>query len=201
LNGSKNINSGSNRGQPSQGGVPDPRYSSPGSPPANLGAPATEEEQDSIRGGRSSLDKPPARLDDSAGETDDSLSALDEEKFVSPTPYRPASASSDDTDMRRPVAKSQPSPYKYDAAGYTYLRGVVSKDSRTKSWRITYSRDPLDRDPYGGILTLVDSPLLETLMDDDVVLVEGQVDRSVLDKYGKPSYRPRTVSLLQPKEQ
>jgi hypothetical protein len=199
-NGRINLNSGSNRGQPSRGSVPDPRYSSPGNPPTNLGSPATEEEQDSIHGDRSSLDRPPARLDDSAGDSDDAMSLLDDEKFVRPAPFRQTSASSDDGDRRRPAAKPRPSPYKYDAAGYTYLRGVVSQDPKTKSWRITYSRDPLDNDPYGGSLTLVESPLLDTLMDDDVVLVEGKVDRSVLDKYGKPSYRARTVLPLQPKE-
>jgi len=45
-------------------------------------------------------------------------------------------------------------------------RGVVTRDAKTESWRITYSRDPLDDDPYQGSLTLVDSKLLATLMDD-----------------------------------
>jgi hypothetical protein len=36
-------------------------------------------------------------------------------------------------------------------------------------------------------------------MDDDVVLAVGEVDRSILDRYGKPSYRAVRVSPLKPK--
>ena len=44
-----------------------------------------------------------------------------------------------------------------------------------------------------------DDELLDTLMDDDVVLVEGSIDRSALDRYGKPSYRIAKMSPpLQP---
>jgi hypothetical protein len=80
------------------------------------------------------------------------------------------------------------------------LRGVVTRDAKTDSWRVTYSRDPLDNDPYKGSLTLVNDRILDTLMEDDVVLVEGDVDRTVLDRYGKPSYRARRVSPLKLKD-
>jgi hypothetical protein len=189
-----------NRGQPSRGRVPDPQYSSPGTPPTNLGAPATDDEQDSIRGGRTSLDKPPARLGDAGEDGDESFSSLDEEKFERPMPFQPASASAEDVAIRHPAARSRPSPYKKDPNGYSWLRGVVSRDPTTNTWRLTYSRNPLDDDPYKGSLTLVDDRLLDTLMDDDVVLVEGEVDRSITDKYAKPCYRARTVRRLQPKE-
>ncbi|MGE5193027.1 MAG: hypothetical protein ACM3U2_11035 [Deltaproteobacteria bacterium] len=200
-NGQMNLNSGSNRGQPSGGRVPDARTLDPGNPPTTLGAPASgDDDTDSIRDGRSSLDGPRNRLDDAAVETDESMSSLDDQKFVSPTPFRPASASSDDAEMRRPASRQRPSPFKKDPNGYSWLRGVVSRDPKTNSWRITYSRDPLDDDPYKGSLTLVDDRVLDTLMDDDVVLVKGDVDRSVLDKYGKPSYRATTVLPLKPKD-
>ncbi len=196
-----NLNSGANRGPSSKGKVPDARFSAPGTPPTDLGAPASDDGEDSIRsGGQSSLDRPPRRIDDAGDDADESMSSLDDQKFASPTPFRPASASSDDPEVRRPASRPGPSPYKYDAQGYTYLRGVVTHDVKTNSWRITYSRDPLDPDPYGGSLTLVGNANLDTLMDDDVVLAEGQVDRTVLDRYGKPSYRASRVTPLKPKD-
>src|SRR5262249_37152318 len=126
-------------------------------------------------------------------------SSFEDDKFLSPAPYRAASASSDDAEIGRVVSKPRPSPYSRDP-GYKWVRGVVARDARTNSWRITYSRDPLDSDPYGGSLTLVDAPLLDILMDDDIVLVEGAVDRSATDRYGKPSYRAVRVSPLKPKD-
>jgi hypothetical protein len=198
-NGQMNLKSGQNRAQPAKGNVPDPRYSSPGTPPTTLGAPASDDEEiDSIRRGTGSNDSPRKQID--AGDDDESLSSLDEEKFASPTPYRPASATSDDLGARRSAAKPRPSPYLKDPKGYAWLRGVVARDPKTRTWRITYSRDPLDDDPYGGTLTLVESNLLDTLMDDDVILVKGEVDPSARDRYGKPSYRATTVLPLQPKD-
>src|SRR5262249_46937438 len=90
-NGQMNLNSGQNRAQPAKGNVPDPRYSSPGSPPTTLGAPATDdEENDSIRRGSSKNEAPGKRID-AGDDGDESLSSLDEQ-FAIPTPYRPASA-------------------------------------------------------------------------------------------------------------
>jgi hypothetical protein len=194
-NGQMNLNSGQNRAQPAKGSVPDPRYSSPGSPPTTLGAP----DDDEINRGSSKNESPGKRID-AGDDGDESLSSLDEEKFASPTPYRPASATSDDLGAPRSAARPRPSPYLKDPRGYAWLRGVVARDPKTRTWRITYSRDPLDDDPYGGTLTLVESNLLDTLMDDDVVLLKGDVDPSARDRYGKPSYRATTVLPLQPKD-
>src|SRR5262245_9729658 len=200
-NGQTNLNSGQIRGQSAKGSVPDPRFSSPGNTPTTLGAPATDEEEiDSIRRGFSKNESPGKRID-AGDEGDESLSSLDEEKFASPTLYRPALATSDDFGIRRSTAKPRPSPYLKDPKGYAWLRGVVARDPKTKTWRITYSRDPLNDDPYGGTLTLVESSLLDTLMDDDVVLVKGDVDPSARDRYGKPSYRATSVWPLTPKEE
>jgi hypothetical protein len=195
-----NLNLGTSRGQPAKGKVPDARFSDPGNPPTTLGAPASDDDEDSIRGGRSSLEGPGKRIDDLGDEGDAELSSFDEERFVSPAPFRPTSASSDDPGIRRTVSKPRASPFKKDPNGYAWLRGVVAQDPKSNSWRITYSRDALDDDPYRGSLTLVNDPILDTLMDDDVVLVEGRVDRTVTDIYGKPSYRATRVSPLKPKE-
>ena len=189
VNGQKSSTSGQNRGQSDKGQVP--KYNDPASPPASLGSPAAEDDDaDSINRGSSSREGSGKRGDEPGDDSDLELTSVDEDKFLSPTQYRSASASSDDPDTRRVASKRPLSPYKKDPNGYAWLRGVVARDAKTNSWRITYSRDPLDSDdPYGGSLTLVDSPLLDTLMDNDVVFVRGEVDRSVLDRYRKPSYR------------
>ena len=101
---------------------------------------------------------------------------------------------------RRLTAKPRPSPYKKDPDGYAWLRGVVARDPKTQLWRITYSRNGVDGDPYGGSLTLVDDESLDTLIDDDVVIVEGTIDESVRDRFGKPSYRVLRMERLVPKD-
>jgi hypothetical protein len=199
-NGQMNLNSGSNRGSSSKGTVPDPRFAAPGTPPTHLGAPASDDDGDSIRGGRSSLDGPGARIDDTGEEGNESISGVDEDKFVRPAAFRTPSANPDDPDTRRVGARQRSSPFKKDPTGYKWLRGIVTRDPKTNSWRITYSRDALDNDPYQGNLTLVDDPILDALMEDDVVLVEGDVDRTTLDRYRKPSYRATRVSPLKPKD-
>ena len=198
-NGQMNAPAGQNRGQPNKGQVP--QYPDPASPPASLGSPAAgDDDADSINRGSSSRDSSGKRVDEASDDSDTTLSSLDEEKFMSPTQYRPAVASSDDPDTHRVASRPGPSPYKRHPR-YEWVRGVVTRDAKTNSWRITYSRDPLDSDdPYGGSLTLVDSPLLDNLMDDDIVVVSGEVDRSVLDRYGKPSYRAQSVTPLIPKD-
>jgi hypothetical protein len=182
--------------------VPDSRFSEPGRIPSNLGSPAAIDDGDSIRRGQSSHDATGKHIDGAGDDHEDALSSVDNEEFKSPTPYRQTSASSDDPDIRRPVAKPAPSPYKKDPNGYRWLRGVVARDPKTNAWRITYSRNPLDHDPYNGSLTLVDDELLDTLMDDDVIYVEGTVDRTTLDRYGKPSYRViKMTPPLHPKDE
>jgi hypothetical protein len=65
-----------------------PDYRSPGDAPANLGAPASGDELDSIKRGRSSLGNSGGTTDDGADDPDESLSSLDDEKFVSPAVFR-----------------------------------------------------------------------------------------------------------------
>lgn len=178
-----------------QDGVP--KYSDPGKSPANLGTPTADDddEPDSIRRGQSSHDRPAKRIDDSGDESNESVSSLEGEKFVTPV-----SASDDEVAPARTSSKSRASPYKKDPNGYKWLRGVVARDPKSDAWRITYSRDSFDDDPYHGSLTLVADPMFDTLVENDVVLVEGDVVRAMPDKYGKPSYRARRVRPLQPKD-
>ena len=188
------------RGQPTKGQNAVPRYNDPGKVPSSLGAQGSDEEAlDSINR-QGSQNESPRRMDDADEEPEQALSSVEDDQFLKPTPFRSASASSDDVDAPRPPAKFRKSPYKKDPDGYAWLRGVVVRDPESDAWRITYSRDPLDSDPYNGSITLVDDTLLDTLLDDDVVFIRGRIDRSVKDRYGKPSYRVTYVKPLQERE-
>ena len=188
------------RGQSPRNSKSVPEYRSPNDAPANLGAPASGDELDSIKRGSSSLGNPGGSADDGSDEPDESLSSRDDEKFVSPAVYRSGAAGSDDGEPRRLAAKPRPSPYKKDPNGYSWLRGVVARDPKTKSWRIIYSRNAVDGDPYGGSLTLIDDESLDVLIDDDVIFVAGSIDESIRDRFGKPCYRVQKMEPLVPKE-
>lgn len=92
----------------------------------------------------------------------------------------------------------RPNPYGFDARGYSWLRGVVSQDRRTRVWKVQYSSDAAI-DQYGGSLTLDDHPHLQHLESGDVVLVDGQLDAGVADEEGKPVFQIRSLQLMQPK--
>jgi hypothetical protein len=178
---------------------PVPKYRDPGDTPTSLGAPAGDDELDTIKRGSSSRSNPKPAADDLEDEVGDSISSSDDNGFSKPAPYRTASATVEDQEPRRLPSQSRPSPYKKDPDGYSWLRGVVVKDAKNGSWRITYSRDADDNDQYGGTLTLVDDDRLDTLIDDDIVLVAGKVDKSLPDRFGKPSYRVEQLKRLIPK--
>ncbi|MBI3864934.1 MAG: hypothetical protein HY290_23915 [Planctomycetia bacterium] len=121
--------------------VPDPRGA-----PGDLGAPATREESDSIkrgstsnRGNSGSTTATPDK--DPADDLDDSLSSIDDDRFASPVEYRGSPGDRELKEPRRIAAKTAPDPCKKDPNGYSWLRGVVSRDSKSGSWRITYSRN------------------------------------------------------------
>jgi hypothetical protein len=198
--GQTNTSPGQTGGQSSKNSKSVPDYRTPGDLPSDLGTPANEEENNAIKRGKSSGGNPGGSVDDVSDDSDVSLSSIDDDKFVSPTPYRTAAASSDDIEPRRLAAKPRPSPYKKDPDGYRWLRGTVVRDPKSKTWRITYSRNGVDGDPYGGSLTLVDDEILDTLIDDDVIVVDGAVDESVRDRFGKPCYRVQKMEPLVPKE-
>jgi len=176
-----------------------PKYRDPGDTPANLGAPASNDELDSIKRGTSSRKNGNSSADEPEDELGDALSSLDDESFAKPAPYRTASASVEAPEPRRLSSSSGPSPYKKDPEGYAWLRGVVVRDGKNGSWRITYSRDADDNDQYGGTLTLVDDDRFDTLIDHDIVIVKGRVDKSLPDRFGKPTYRVEQLQRLVPK--
>ncbi|HEY2250240.1 MAG TPA: hypothetical protein VGH74_04230, partial [Planctomycetaceae bacterium] len=103
-------------------------YRSPGDVPPDLGTPASDDELNSIKRGKSGGGNPGRSVDDVADEPDEPLSSLDDEKFVSPALYRMAAASSGEGEPRRLTAKPRPSPYKKDPQGYRWLRGTVARD-------------------------------------------------------------------------
>src|SRR5262249_45666620 len=188
--------SGRPRSQPARSSGNVPSYNTPGTPPTSLGAPADDEDLDTIKR-QGSQNEAPRRFEEPEEEHEQVLSSVEDDRFLKPTPFRPAAASSDDPDAPRPPRKFRHSPYKKDPEGYSWLRGIVTRDPQSDAWRITYSRDALDNDPYNGSLTLVDDEQLDTLMEDDVVFVRGKIDRSVTDRYGKPSYRVTYAKALQ----
>ena len=62
-----------------------------------------------------------------------------------------------------------------------------------------YSENALEDDPYGGALELVGEEKIEKLLEDDVVYVQGRVDPTAKDAYGRPSYRVENLKYLVPK--
>ena len=95
----------------------------------------------------------------------------------------------------------QPDPYAYDTKGYRWLRGVVDFDPDQKEWFIMYDLTPDGADKFGGEMTLVEggSQKIALLKPGKVVLVEGFVDETTLDKQNKPSYRVRNLAILKPR--
>jgi hypothetical protein len=197
VDGRKNLQSEQNDSQDGNESRGVPRYNPKGAP-NNLGAPPIDDQEDSInRKGQSSRGSSGPSAGSSAAETSDELdeavSSIEGEEFVSPVEYRGAATSAEQPEPRRLVSRPAPSPYKKDPDGYSWLRGVVSRDPKSGDWRLTYNRDNPENDPYEGTLTLVDDEALDVLMDGDVVLVTGSLDRSHSDRFNKPTYRVATM--------
>ena len=83
----------------------------------------------------------------------------------------------------------QPNPYDYDRKNYQWLRGKIDFDEQDQTWHLIYSLTPDQKDRFGGSIMLIDHPNLNTLQNDDVVLLEGSVDSGSLDQFGKAKYR------------
>ena len=93
----------------------------------------------------------------------------------------------------------QPNPFDHDAETFRWLRGVVDFDAQEKRWHILYDLNPEESDELGGEIALVGEPqVLRALRVQDVVLVEGHVDTSAQDRFGKPCYRVEHLQRLQP---
>lgn len=97
-----------------------------------------------------------------------------------------------------PAKRGGPDPYAYDKEGYTWLRGVVFKDPQDQQWYLMFSENPDVADPMGGEIMLLDHPDLGKAKNDDVVLVEGSIDRTRLDRRNKPGYRVKSIAFLEP---
>jgi hypothetical protein len=127
---------------------------------------------------------------DDAGDVDD--------VFEPPIPVKSASSTKRLDEI---ASGSRPNPYRYDSNAYTWLQGVVDYDPETKTWHILYNLKPDFKDRYSGGITLIDDPALKKIRDGDVLLIEGRVDSSVTDEFGKPCYRIEKIhGPLKPKE-
>lgn len=89
-------------------------------------------------------------------------------------------------------------PYGRAANGRAWFRGLVDFDEQENAWYLIYNPEPDARDKQGGTITLVEHPHLKLFQGDDVVLVEGDFDPSVTDRYGNPKYRATVVRRLIP---
>jgi Bacterial type II/III secretion system short domain len=88
----------------------------------------------------------------------------------------------------------RPNPYKFDAQGYTWLRGTVSRNPRGGGVVLRYSEDPQDDKKYGGKLRLVGDDRIEKLIEGEFLLVRGRID----PKMKVPTYIVESLSFLKP---
>ncbi|RMG35660.1 MAG: hypothetical protein D6725_12130 [Planctomycetota bacterium] len=122
----------------------------------------------------------------------------DEDPFQPPVAVQNVSKKESRT---APVDATGPSPYAHDPDGYSWLRGVLDFDRRDNRWRLRYSPDPTDGDPYGGDVALELSQDMSGFEPGDVVLVEGGFDTNCRDRFGKPCYRvQRLIGPLVPED-
>lgn len=96
------------------------------------------------------------------------------------------------TEVRSNTAKSASAKqgiYGHDAEGFTWLKGIVEFDRASQAWHLTYSQAPVETDPYGGEVTLKNTPLFKSLIrNGQVITVRGEFDPSQRDRLGKPVY-------------
>lgn len=177
-----------------------PKYGDPGNPPATPGRQDDDDDDgDTIKRPSGNRQKSGAAIKNLTDDSDDATAALGNEDFVEPIAYQPPSALVDSERTLRRASKSQPNPYGFDR-NHNWLKGIVHRDPKNNSWRITYSRNPLEDDVHRGSLALIEDDVLDNLIDDDVVYVVGRVEDSVTDRYGKPSYRVDKLTRLRPKK-
>lgn len=173
--------------------VPDPIEAGSGGNPAHLGNPL-DDDADEIKRPTGSTRRNGPNMDALTDDSDDALSAFGDENFTEPVRHA-SSTSHTETQLTR----SGPNPYAYDRRGYSWLRGVVDFDESDRSWRITYNATPVEGDAYGGTLTLMHDEMLDTLLVNDVVYLEGVIDPSLRDRFAKPKYKVGRVMRLVPK--
>lgn len=89
-------------------------------------------------------------------------------------------------------------PYGRAANGRAWFRGLVDFDEQENAWYLIYNPEPDASDKQGGTITLVEHPNLKLFKGDDVVLVEGDFDPTVTDRYGNAKYRATVIRRLIP---
>ena len=94
-------------------------------------------------------------------------------------------------------AQRVPSPYAFDE-NYKWLQGVAYQDPQDSKWYVMFSENPKATDRFGGEIMLIDHPTLSQIREEDVVLVQGTVDKTVTDRFGKPGYRIREITPMVP---
>ncbi len=124
---------------------------------------------------------------------------IEDDVFSSPVPLKPVSSSRTVEGRADESSVKRPNPYAYDRNNHSWLRGVVDYDEQDKSWHLIYDLTPDSQDEYGGDITLIDDTRLDFIQNDDVVLVEGRIDSSIRDSFGKPCYRVKKIDRLVPK--
>lgn len=154
--------------------------------PNNLGA--SEDESEILKPASRPQKNGPSRLQGVPDDPDVGLSGQDETDFAQPREVEQASAAEEIEEAPRASRRSTRGLFKR-GEDYEFLRGVALRDPKGKGWRLKYSDDPTDGDQYGGTLALVGGRNLDQLQNDDTIHVEGELDPSVPDRYGKPSYR------------
>lgn len=176
------------------GGVPSskpvPNYNN-SRDPTTLGTPEADSQDDFKKSSSNSNRPNGVRLSSITDDSEENLASLGDEGFAKPIPVTTVSNST--------PTHSRISPYRKDRNGYSWLRGTVIFDDTEQQWRLTYNPEPTANDPYQGNFILLGSDVLDSLLPDDVVFVEGSIDPTHKDKrFGKPSYRVRQLKRLEP---
>jgi hypothetical protein len=73
---------------------------------------------------------------------------------------------------------------------------VAVRDPQGNGWRVQYSDDTASGDRFDGTLTLVGNDKIDNLREDDTIKVQGRVDMSTKDRYGKPVYRVEALDWV-----
>lgn len=177
-----------------------------GRPPSTLGAPADpDDDEDNFKKPLGAASPATERTTSLPNDNEENLRKLGPESFSEqktnlPIGKKDANAKGASFESPDVAGATRPNPYAYDKKSYAWLRGVLDYDAVDKHWHITYSNDHHDGDTYGGSLTLVDSPQMEDkFLTNDVVLVDGSIDVSQRDRFGRPMYRLRKIERLRAK--
>jgi hypothetical protein len=120
----------------------------------------------------------------------------DDDSFQKPIPITLTSATSESALPATNSPEADQDAYDHDAQHFHWLRGKVEYDQKDGQWHLMYDKAPDVNDRLGGEIALVDDEQLDSLKNNDVVLVQGHVDPRMLDGYGKPSYRIHHVDRL-----